>query len=212
MKPPTRREVVALAAVAGGGWAAGQWLGRARPVGRDVSASAAARAVLADRSAPHRDVAGADLTLVVFSDYRCGACRSAHPAMRAAVAADGRVRTMYKDWPIFGPVSEHAARRALSVVPQGLYPAVYDRLMTAAGSFDDAMLTAEIRAAGADPDKAARHLADHRAAIDATIAANARQAVALALPGTPAYLAGGRLAVGALDESGFARLFAEARA
>lgn len=211
MTPPSRRDLIVLAAIAGGGWAVGAWLGRSRPVGRDVSASAAARAVPADRDAPARDVAGADLTLVVFTDYRCPACRRAHPAMQAAVAADGRVRTVWRDWPIFGPLSENAARHALSVRPQGLYPALHDRLMRASGAFDDAMLVDAIRAVGGDAARAARYLSDQRADIDAQLAANARAAYALGLPGTPAYLAGTRLAVGALDQAGFARLFAEAR-
>jgi protein-disulfide isomerase len=118
---------------------------------------------------------------------------------------------VYKDWPIFGPPSDNAARHALAVARQGLYPALHDRLMTVSGTFDDAMLAAQIRAVGGDPARAARYLAEHRAAVDAQLARNGQEAIALGLRGTPAYLANGRLAVGALDEGEFARLFAEAR-
>ena len=49
--------------------------------------------------------------------------------MRKAVARDGNIRLVYKDWPIFGAQSERAAKVALAADRQGIYPSVHHALM-----------------------------------------------------------------------------------
>jgi protein-disulfide isomerase len=44
---------------------------------------------------------------------------SRFPALEEAVQRDGKVRVIYKDWPIFGPPSERAASVALACAEQG---------------------------------------------------------------------------------------------
>lgn len=158
------------------------------------------------------EAAGADLTMVAFTDYRCPACRVAAPAMDAAVAADGRMRVLYRDWPIFGAPSLQAARVALAAGYQHRYAAVHRRLMAEPRALDDAVLRQAVRAAGGDLLRLAQDLDRHDAAIAARLAANAEAAAQLGLPGTPGWLIGTRLHVGALDRDGFAAAFAAARA
>jgi protein-disulfide isomerase len=131
--------------------------------------------------------------------------------MLAAVRADGRVRLVYRDWPIFGAVSERAARLALASDYQGIYPDVHDALMHA-GSLDDATVRLAVEQAGGDWARLLVDLAAHRGAIDAHLARNAAHAQALGLEGTPGYLAGPILIRGAMDETAFRRAFAQARA
>ncbi|MFS0772491.1 DsbA family protein [Sphingomonas sp. 1P08PE] len=208
----TLRTVMLMLALVVAGWGVGQLVQRAMPIGRDLSGDPAARAIIADRASPREAAGGADLVMVVFTDYRCPACRTAAPAMEAAVRADGRVTLIYKDWPIFGAPSVAAARVALATVPQGLYGAVHRALMAERRPLNDAVLIDVVVQAGGDADRLRRDLARHGAAIDAQLTTNARQAAALGLPGTPAYLIGPVLVVGALDADGFARAFAAARA
>ncbi|MBN2974000.1 thioredoxin domain-containing protein [Roseomonas aeriglobus] len=96
-------------------------------MGRDVGPTA--DLILTGGSSPEHGPADATLRLAVFTDYRCPACRHAFPALEEAVRRDGKIRVIYKDWPIFGPPSERAASVALSCAEQGIYPVVHRQLM-----------------------------------------------------------------------------------
>lgn len=204
-----RRHVLQLGGVVVAGWAAGKLLKRAAPIGRDVRGSGMVAAILDDKG-PADGPATASLRLAVFSDYRCPACRRAFPALDAALRDDGDVRILYKDWPIFGASSERAARVALASAAQGIYPAVHRRLMTDGRRIDDAVLRDVVTDAGGDWARADD--ASRAPEIAARLRSTAREAAAIGLPGTPAYLAGSLLVVGAIDRDDFARLFARARA
>lgn len=205
----SRRDLLSLGAVVGIGWAAATLFQRAAPIGRDVSANRTAQALLADNTSPGRDPGNADLTMVVFTDYRCPSCKLASPAMEAAVRRDGRVRVIYRDWPILGPQSDRAARVAVASARQAIYLQVHERLMAERRQLGDDVLRAVVEAAGGDWSRIIADMADED--IDAKIARNGADAFALSLPGTPGYLVGTRLVVGGLDEAGFTSAFAEAR-
>lgn len=194
------------------GWAAGQLLRAGNPIGRDVGSNPAAAALLRGDGLPSEPAEPHTLTLAVFTDYRCAACRRADPAMHAAVAKDGHVRLVYVDWPIFGAPSERAARVALAADRQGIYPALHRRLMAEPRALTDPVLRENVMAVGGDWVRVLADLHGHGAAVDRRLAESRTAAFALGIPGTPAYLAGTVLAVGALDERGFARLFEEGRA
>lgn len=206
----TRRDLLLLVATVAGGWTVGKLIARPADEAQDAGDDPAVRAILADRSPPSIGPASADLTMQVFTDYRCPACRRADPAMHRAVADDGRVRLVYRDWPIFGDASRRAAHVALASGSR--YPAVHRALMAEPRALTDAVLRDAVTAAGGDPDRLPGDWAKHRAAIDARLAANARAAATLGLRGTPAYLVGPLIVTGAMDEGGFARAFAAARA
>lgn len=206
-----RRHVLVLAGLAAAGVGAAWLLRRAVPIGRDVGTSPVARDLLADRTVPALGAADGDLTMAVFTDYRCPACRSAYPGMMAAITADGRVKLLVYDWPIFGEPSRRTARIALAAARQGQYGAVHDRLMTDPRAMDEAALPAIVTEAGVDWDRVQTDLATYAGAIDGRLSDNARRAVTLGLPGTPAYLIGPLLAVGMLGQPEFTRAFGEAR-
>lgn len=206
----TLRDLLQLGALITVAALVGLLLRTERPLGQDVSASSLARAIGADRSSPAEDNPAADLTLIVFTDYRCPACRSAHPAMKRAVAKDGKVRIVYKDWPIFGDQSERAAQVAIASALQAIYPIVHDRLMTGRLGGDDA-LRAAVHASGGDWDRLLSDLASNQPEILAQIERNKKQASELGLGGTPGYLIGPMLVRGALNEAQFTRAFQQAR-
>jgi protein-disulfide isomerase len=181
-----------------------------RPLGQNVGDNSLARAVREDQSSPAESNPAADLTLIVFTDYRCPACRGAHPAMKRAVATDRKVRIVYKDWPIFGAASEHAAQIAIASSFQGIYPLVHDRLMSESADSEDALRDA-VEQSGGDWRRLQVDLASNRTLISAQLARNRRQAFELGLPGTPGYLIGPILVRGALGEADFTRVFREAR-
>jgi protein-disulfide isomerase len=205
-----RRNLLWLLLVVAAGWGVGQLIQRVRPIGSDLGQSPVVLA-LRQEAAPATTVASADLTLVVFTDYRCPACRASAPALEEAVARDGRVGVVYREWPIFGPPSERAARVAIAAARQGVYPALHRRLMAERRPLDDAVLRDAVEASGGQWPRVEQDLRDRGTAIDAQIAATRRYAATLGIAGTPAYLAGSILVVGALDRAGFAAAFARAR-
>ena len=187
------------------------WLLRAqRPFGDNVSDNPLALAVREDRSSPVEGNSAADITLIVFSDYRCPACRAAYPGMKRAVAKDGKVRIVYKDWPIFGEVSERAAEVAIASDLQHLYPLVHDRLMTGPPNSDVA-LKAAVEQAGGNWHRLQSDLAINKTKIAAQLGRVRMQAFQLRLGGTPGYLIGPILVRGALKEKEFRRAFKQAR-
>ena len=100
-----------------------------------------------------RPVAGnphGDVTIVEFFDYRCPYCRAVAPDLAKAVAADGKVRLIYKEFPILGPASTTAAKAALAAVRQGRYLVFHDRLFAFKGNLDDAAIYAIARELGLD--------------------------------------------------------------
>jgi protein-disulfide isomerase len=207
----SRREWLQLAGVLAAGWGAARLFQHAAPLGRDVSTNLTAQRLLHDQTSPRLEAADADLTMIVFTDYQCPACKVAAPHMDAAIKRDGRIRVIYKDWPIFGPRSERAARIALASVPQGIYTALHSRLMAQRRQLDDDILRADVEATGGNWPQLLAHLAASKTAINQSLARTSNEAFALSLPGTPAYIIGNILIVGGLNESTFPRAFAEAR-
>jgi protein-disulfide isomerase len=211
-RAPTRRELLQLGGVAAVAWGGAQFFQRAAPLGRDVSGNLTAQALLLDRESPRLDNPAADLTVVIFTDYQCPACKLSAPALAAAVRRDGRIRLIFKDWPILGPVSATAARVAVAANRQGIYPALHGRLMQERRSLDDAVLQDAVEAAGGNWQRLLADLAAHRTAIDQRIARTGADAMALGIDGTPAFVIGTMLIIGGRDEDGFLDAFAEARA
>lgn len=207
----SRKQLLQLLVVILIGWGFGQFLQRTAPLGRDVSANATAQDLLHDHSSPSREVADPTLTLVVFTDYQCPACKHANAAMDAAVERDGHVRIVYKDWPIFGALSEQAARIAIAADRQGIYPAVHTRLMNERRPLDEKVMLQAVVKSGGSWAQIQNDLRDHTADIDTQLNLNRRDAFSLGIAGTPAYLAGPILVSGGLDETEFAKAFALGR-
>jgi len=72
----------------------------------------------------------AAVTVVEFFDYRCGYCkRSAEWTANLPETYDGEVRVVFKEYPIFGGISETAALAALASGRQGKYIDMHLALM-----------------------------------------------------------------------------------
>lgn len=205
---PGRRPLLVLAVLVAIGAALPWLIGRAAPVGIDLSDRAFVPEILAAPGFPTHGPANADLTVVVFTDYACSACRKAAPELERAAAHDGRVRLVYRDWPVLGPRSVRAARIALAARHGGDYHTLHNALMAAPG-LDDASLRSAVVAAGGDWNAASAKVDD--AEVDRLLERTARDAFQLGLAGTPGYLVGPILLTGAHDEAAFAQTFARAR-
>jgi protein-disulfide isomerase len=206
----TRLQLLSLFALILFGASVSYLLKDARPLGRAVEGSELAAHVLRDLEAPHAVYGDGGLTVVIFIDYQCSACRRGNIALRRAIARDGNLRVVYRDWPIFGERSERAARVALAAQRQGIYPLVHEELM-AANALDEAALARAVRRAGGSWQQLEADLHAYEHAIAGQLAANARDAYALGLRGTPGYLVGPLLIEGAMTEREFVRAFNQGR-
>jgi protein-disulfide isomerase len=187
------------------------WLQWAPPDGRRLEPTPAVAEVLNDPGSPTTGPAGADVTVVIFTDYQCPACKLTDPALTRLLAIDPNVRVVWKDWPIRGPASELAARTALAAHRQGRYAEVHDALMAARGQLTPPRIADIAARAGADPAQLAADLRTHARAIDSQLGRHRIQAFSLGLQGTPAYLVGPYLIQGGLDDRRLAAAVHRAR-
>lgn len=187
-----------------------------RIAGQDQVASDMARrvrqAIRTDPVAPVVAPKGADVTIVLFSDYNCPYCRKVHPALQALLREDPKVRLLYRDWPIFGGASSEAARAAIAAEFQGKHAAFNDALMTAQGKLDSAAIRAAANRAGVDWTRLQKDLTARRQDIDAALGRSDRFARMLGLTGTPGLLIGPYLLPGAVGVAELRKVVAAVRA
>lgn len=168
-------------------------------------------AVLAKPVVATADARNADVTVVEYFDYNCPYCRRLAPTLKDLLASDGKIRLVYKEWPIFGDVSVYAARNALAAQWQGKYIAAHDALLAGPRLSRNDVVDSTLRNAGIDIGVLKKDLAAHSQQITAMLARNDAEAHALDLDGTPGILVGRSLLPGGADLSFFQKLVAEAR-
>ena len=54
-----------------------------------------------------------DVTVVEYLDYNCGYCRASLPVVDQLIAADPKVKVIYRELPVLSPESDTAARYAI---------------------------------------------------------------------------------------------------
>ena len=150
-----------------------------------------------------------DVVIVDFNDYQCPYCKRTHQAMKSVVAADGKVKTIYKDLPILGEASKVAAVAALASVKQGKHTAFHNALMEFAGKLDRDKILDIASSVGIDRAHLEKDMEDPK--LKRTIERNLELASALGIRGTPAFVIGKQFVPGAVDASALKQLIADAR-
>ena len=108
----------------------------------------------------------------------------------ATFGGDRKVRIIYRDWPIFGPASERAARLAIASQWQDKHSAFHDALMTTTQPLSEAKIRAAAKKSGVDWPRLEADQKVHSANIEALLKRNADQAEQLGLEGTPGFIIG----------------------
>ena len=168
---------------------------------KDAQSAAKAKVALkSDRQSLERDprdfVAnpGGRITVTEFYDYRCPHCINAAPAVMKIIHDNPDVRFVFKELPIFGAISEHAAREAIAIkAAGGDYLGFYQKVMTTHG-LDDGMIDQIAKGYGVDPAKAQQ--GPFRTAADAQLADAHKLASDLDVEGTPTFIVGDTLVPG----------------
>ena len=136
----------------------------------------------------------ADVTIVEFFDYNCPFCKETAPELQKLLRADPKVRILYKEWPIFGGVSDYAARSALAANWQSRFLIAHDALIGSAHDLDEtSQVDAVLKSAGVDLTQLARDRTAHATEITAILARDAKEAATLGFKGTPGIVVGRQL-------------------
>jgi protein-disulfide isomerase len=143
-----------------------------------------------------------DVTIVEFFDFRCPYCRMAHEQVAKLLAQDNNIRVVYRDMPVLDrpgqePLSRTAAKMALAAAKQGKYKAFYDAIFANSGRLTRETLVAIVRDLKLDETRIAKDMEsdDIRKSLDSNI----KLANSLGIDGTPGFIIGEQLFMGAQD-------------
>lgn len=174
-----------------------------RRINEDASRQTEAIALYRDLifDSPRQAVLGnpdGDVTLVEFFDYNCTYCKRALDDMMRLIEEDQGLRIVLKEFPVLGLGSTEAAQvaAAINIIAPDRYAAFHVLLL---GS--GAQATGELAIAAATEvgiDEAMLRAAIASTEITATIEESFMLADALGLTGTPTYILGDEVIVGAV--------------
>ncbi|MEO0883562.1 MAG: DsbA family protein [Pseudomonadota bacterium] len=134
----------------------------------------------------------APVTVVEFFDYRCGPCRASMETVNALPERyDGKVRVVFKEFPILSPESRKASVAALAAGRQGKYVEMHQALMRSPSEFTDDDLAEIAESVGVDMGQWREDLEDtgYRDQISATYTL----AETIGANATPTFVVGGEL-------------------
>jgi protein-disulfide isomerase len=167
--------------------------------------------VLRDPDIPVAGNVSGDISIIEYFDYQCPYCRKVDPELQQVVHDDGKVRLVWKDWPILGPMSVTAARMAQASKYQDKFLEAHDALISINSKLTDAKIRDALAGGSVDMDRLDRDLASHASAIDTTLTRNNDQASAFEFRGTPAFIVGKFRVPGVLTTAQFTQVIADAR-
>jgi protein-disulfide isomerase len=149
-----------------------------------------------------------DVTLVEFTDYSCGYCRSSLADVQNLVGSDKGLRVVYRELPILSPASKEAAKWALAAAKQGKHKAFHDA-MFAGEKPSEASIKLAASKAGLDMARAAQD-ANSQAVAD-EINANLKMAQQVGFGGTPTFIVGDQVLEGAVGYDAIKAAIAKVR-
>jgi protein-disulfide isomerase len=141
-----------------------------------------------------------DVTFVEFFDYNCGYCKKAMADMLDLMKADPKLKVVLKEFPVLSQGSVEAAQVGVAMRMQDptgkKYLDFHQKLLGGRGAADKARAMAAAKEAGADMAKLEKDLAS--AEVRATLEENMKLAESLGMNGTPSYVIGKQVVIGAV--------------
>jgi protein-disulfide isomerase len=141
-----------------------------------------------------------DVNFVEFFDYNCGYCKRAMTDMIELIKLDPKLKVVLKEFPVLGPGSVEAAQVAVAVRMQDLsgkkYLDFHQKLLGGKGQADKARALAAAKEAGLDMAKLEKDFASPE--VRATIEENFKLAESMGMNGTPSYVIGKQVVIGAV--------------
>jgi protein-disulfide isomerase len=154
-----------------------------------------------------------DVNFVEFFDYNCGYCKRAMSDMIDLMKSDSKLKVVLKEFPVLGPGSVEAAQVAVAVRMQDpggkKYLDFHQKLLGGKGQADKARALAAAKDAGLDVARIEKDMTSPE--VKATIEENFKLAEAMGMNGTPSYVIGKQVVVGAIGRDGLAEKIGIAR-
>jgi len=158
-------------------------------------------------NSPHQVVLGnpqGNVTVVEFFDYNCAFCKRALPDMLTLLKTNPNLKFVLKEFPVLGPGSVEAANVAVAARMQDptgkKYIEFHQKLLGGRGPADKARALAIAKEVGFDMARLEKDMSSDE--VKTTIDEDMKLADALGVSGTPTYVVGDEVVVGAvgLDE------------
>jgi protein-disulfide isomerase len=142
-----------------------------------------------------------DVTMVEFFDYNCGYCKRAMSDMLELLKTDAKLKFVLKEFPVLGEGSVQAAQVAAAVRMQDKsggkkYLEFHQKLLGGRGQADKARALAVAKEVGFDVPRIEKDLSSEE--VKAQLEESFKLADALGLNGTPSYVVGSDVVVGAV--------------
>jgi protein-disulfide isomerase len=154
-------------------------------------------------NSPHEVVLGnphGNVTMVEFFDYNCGYCKHALPDMMKLLQTDTNLKFVLKEFPVLGEGSVEAAHVAVAARmqdPTGVkYIEFHQKLLGGRGAADKMRALAVAKEVGFDMGRLMKDMDSDE--VKTTIAEDMKLADTLGIDGTPSYVVGDELVVGAV--------------
>jgi len=145
-----------------------------------------------------------DVTFVEFFDYNCGYCKRAMADMLDLLKNDPKLKVVLKEFPVLSEGSVEAAKVAVAVRMQDpggkKYLDFHQKLLGGRGQADKARALAAAKDAGLDMARIEKDMASPE--VKATIEENFKLAEEMGMNGTPSYVIGKQVVVGAVGLDG----------
>jgi protein-disulfide isomerase len=155
-----------------------------------------------------------DVTMVEFFDYNCGYCKRALTDMMELMKADPKLKVVLKEFPVLGPASVEAAQVATAVRMQDRtgkkYLEFHQKLLTGRGQVDRARAVAAAKEVGLDMARLEKDMASDEVRL--SLAESMELAEKLGLNGTPSYVIGPDVVIGAVGAAALKEKVEAARA
>lgn len=130
----------------------------------------------------------APVKLVEFFDYQCGHCRAMASTIEKIAAEDQNLQVIFKELPIFGGVSDYAAKAALAATkqPGNKYYTFHNMLLTSNGPLTNDSIMEIAKKAGLNVDTLKKDIDSPD--IQKQIHDNMELAQSLKVMGTPTFV------------------------
>jgi protein-disulfide isomerase len=152
-----------------------------------------------------------DVTFVEFFDYNCGYCKRAMTDMVELLKSDSKLKVVLKEFPVLSQGSIEAAQVGVAVRMQApqKYLDFHQKLLTARGQADKAHALAVAKDIGLDVARVEKDMASPEA--KATIEESFKLAEEMGMNGTPSYVIGKQIVIGAVGLEGLKEKISTAR-
>jgi protein-disulfide isomerase len=141
-----------------------------------------------------------DVTMVEFFDYNCGFCKRAMSDMLNLLKDDPKLKIILKEFPVLGPGSVEAAKVAVAVRMQDKsgkkYLEFHQKLLGGRGQADKTHALAVAKDVGMDMKRIDTDMASDE--IKVSLEESLKLGETLGLNGTPSYVIGTDVVIGAV--------------